>query len=78
MYQALDRVWIRGLIYTIEKYGMRGDILEWFKTYLTDRKQKVILNNTESEIGCLYAGVPQGSVLYTVCVVSYVVNINRK
>ena len=61
--KALDRVWIRGLIYTIEKYGMRGDILEWFKTYLTDRKQKVILNNTESEIGCLYAGVPQGSVL---------------
>ena len=37
--------------------------MEWFKTYLTDRKQKVVLNNTESEIGCLYAGVPQGSVL---------------
>jgi hypothetical protein len=42
---------------------MRGDILEWFKTYLTDRKQKVVLNNTESKIGCLYAGIPQGSVL---------------
>jgi hypothetical protein len=41
--KAFDRVWIRGLIYTIEKYGMRGDILEWFKTYLTDRKQKVIM-----------------------------------
>ena len=33
------------------------------KTYLTDRKQKVVLNNTESEVGCLYAGVPQGTVL---------------
>jgi hypothetical protein len=32
-----------------------------FKTNLTDRKQKVVLNNTESKIGCLYAGVPQGS-----------------
>jgi hypothetical protein len=42
---------------------MRGDILEWIKTYLSDRKEKVVLNNTESEIGCLYAGVPQGSVL---------------
>ena len=39
---------------------MRGDILEWFKT---DRKQKVVLNNTESEIGCLYAGLLQRSVL---------------
>ena len=37
--------------------------MEWFKTYLTDRKQKVVLNNTESEIDCLYAGVPQGSVV---------------
>jgi hypothetical protein len=37
--------------------------LEWFKTYLTDRKQKVVLNNTESEIDCLYAGVPQWSVV---------------
>jgi hypothetical protein len=61
--KEFDRVWVRGLIYKVEKNGMRGDILEWFKTYLTERKQKVVLNNTESEIGCLYAGVPQGSVL---------------
>jgi hypothetical protein len=61
--KAFDRVWIRGLIYKLEKYGVRGDILELFKTYLTDRKHKVVLNNTESEVGCLYAGVPQGSVL---------------
>ena len=37
--------------------------MEWFKTYLTDRKQKIVLNNTESEIDYLYAGVPQGSVV---------------
>jgi hypothetical protein len=40
---------------------VRGDILKWRKTYLTDRKQKVVLNNTESEAGCLYAEVSQGS-----------------
>jgi hypothetical protein len=34
--KAFDRVWIRGLIYKLEKYGMRGDILELFKTYRTD------------------------------------------
>ena len=60
--KAFDRVWIRGLIYKLEKYGVRGDILEWFKSYLTDRKQKVVLNGTESDVGCLYAGVPQGVV----------------
>ena len=61
--KAFDRAWIRGLIYKLEKYGVRGDILEWFKTDLTGRKQKVVSNNTESEVGCLYAGVPRGSVL---------------
>ena len=61
--KAFDHVWIGDLIYKLKKYGIRGDILEWIKTYLTDGKQKVVLNNTESKIGCLYAGIPQGSVL---------------
>ena len=26
-------------------------------------ENKVVLNGTESDVGCLYAGVPQGSVL---------------
>jgi len=56
--KAFDHVWIRGLIYKLEKYGARGNILEWFKSYLTDRKQKIVLNGTESDVG-----VPQGSVL---------------
>jgi hypothetical protein len=34
--KAFDRVWIRGLIYKLQKYGMRCDMLEWLKTYLTD------------------------------------------
>ena len=73
--KAFDRVWIRGLIYKLEKYGMRGDILEWFKTYRTDRKQKVVLNNTESEIGCVYAGDPQGSVLGSILFPIYINDI---
>jgi hypothetical protein len=54
---------------------VRGDILEWFKTYLTDRKQKVVSNNTESEVGCLYAGVPRGSVLGPILFLIYINDI---
>jgi hypothetical protein len=52
--KTFDRVWIRGLIYKLEKYGVSGDILEWWlKSYISDRKQKVVLNNIESEVGCI-------------------------
>ena len=49
--------------------------MEWFKTYLTDRKQKVVLNNTESEVGCLYAGVPQWTVLGPILFLIYINDI---
>jgi hypothetical protein len=55
---------------------MRGDIFEWFKTDLTDRKQKVVLNNTESEMGCLYVGVPQGSILSPILFPIYINDID--
>ena len=54
---------------------MRSDILEWFKSYLIDRKQKVVLNGTESDVGCLYAGVPQGSVLIPILFLIYINDI---
>jgi hypothetical protein len=73
--KAFDRVWIKALIYKLEKHGVRGDILELFKTYLTDRKHKVVPNNTESEVGCLYAGIPHGSVVGPIKFLIYINNI---
>ena len=44
-------------------YGIRGTANNWFKSYLSDRQQKVSVNGYEStEIGIKH-GVPQGSVL---------------
>ena len=37
--------------------------LAWFKYYLSDRKQYVHLNGTDSELKCVTCGVQQGSVL---------------
>ena len=44
-------------------YGIRGIALEWFKKYLTNRKQMVKFNNTISIKEKITCGVPQGSVL---------------
>ena len=43
--------------------GMRGTALNWFSSYLTDRKQYVSLNGHTSDHLKISCGVPQGSVL---------------
>ena len=38
-------------------------VLDWFKSYLTNRKQFVSLHRVQSELQYISCGVPQGSVL---------------
>ena len=47
----------------LEHYGVRGIVLDWFKSYLTNRKQFVSLHRVQSELQYISCGVPQGSVL---------------
>ncbi len=61
--KASDKVWYKGLIFKIEKYGIKCNLLKWLTSYLTYRKQKVVINGNSSDIKCLKAGVHQGSVL---------------
>ncbi len=60
--KAFDKVWHKGLIFKIGKYGINGDLLKWLTSYLTYRKQKVVLNGNSCDTEFLEAGVPQGSV----------------
>jgi hypothetical protein len=61
--KAFDRVWHAGLLNKLKGSGIRGRLLQWLKSYLTDRQQRVIINGAQSEWGNILAGVPQGSVL---------------
>ena len=46
-----------------ERFGIRGSALAWIKSYLSNRKQSVLINGERSEELELIYGVPQGSVL---------------
>ena len=42
---------------------MKGSLLKWFESYLSERKQRLIINGQYPEWASIDAGVPQGSVL---------------
>ena len=50
--------------------GIVGDLLVWFKDYLTNRKQRGVMNGKESSWKTVNAGVPQWSIL--VLIISYI------
>ena len=70
--KAFDRVWHRGLIHKLKKYGISGDLLHWIQNYLYMRNQKVFVNGTFSSLKFILAGVPQGSVLGPLLILIYI------
>ena len=47
--KTFDSVWHKGLMYKLSKMGISGNLLEWIKSYLSSRKQRVVINGIESD-----------------------------
>ena len=61
--KAFDLVDHNILLKKLKHYKMSENTLNWFSSYLINRKQRVFVNDTVSEAETILNGVPQGSIL---------------
>ena len=57
--------------------GFSKNALQWFRDYLTDRKQMIDLDGELSETIPMKLGVPQGSILGPILFLIYVNDVNK-
>ena len=61
----------------MEAHGISGRVLKWVKAWLTNRKQRTVLNGSFSSWASVISGIPQGSVLSPLLFVIYINEIDE-
>ena len=69
---AFDKVSHRGLLRKAEALGISGELLQWIRSYLSDRKLQAVVGGHTSPPQGIDAGVLQGSILGPILFLFYV------
>ena len=70
--KAFDKVSHSLLLHKLKHYGITGEILTWTRSFLTGRRQAVVVDGEASGYCTVDSGVPQGSVLGPALFILYI------
>ena len=76
--KAFDAINHPILLRKLYSLGIRGNLYTWIKSYLTNRSQFVMYNNTKSETKFITHGVLQGSILGPLFFIVFMNDFSRK
>ena len=70
--KAFDKVPHQRLIRKLKSHGIGNSIINWIEHWLTDRRQRVVVDGEVSSWKSVLIGVPQGSVLEPILCLVYI------
>ena len=74
---AFDKIWHKALLIKLKQLSIEGQFLNLFDSYLSNRKQIVVVDGLKSSVEDVKAGCPQGSKLGPLLFIIFINDIQK-